>query len=142
MVSRRSLPHALGVGLAAWLLVVSVVGVLELGLGVWSLSDLSTRQVTPELSWFGLLALSSFLVLGLPVGLYRAYRLVLPAVVAGIFVLYFAGFGVVTGIPSAPFVAIMYSWVAAPVVVLAGVVELGLRRLGRPAWIVDAPPAE
>lgn len=127
----RSLRRSAGVGVASWLAVVVAAFLAGLLLGVWSPSDVTVGRVGSELSWFALVGLSSLLVVGLPVAGYLRFGLVVPLGVSTAYVAYFAWFGATTGAASTPFVALLYSWIAAPAVVRAAVVEGVVRRFRR-----------
>ena len=121
-------------GVACWLAVVAATVLLGFLFDGWSLSALTASDLAPELPSFALFAVASFVVFGLPVALYRHLRLVGPLVVAGLYVAYFAwvvGVQLPAGVESVLTVAVLYSWTAAPVVVVVALVENGVRRFRR-----------
>ena len=137
MTPPRSARQSVVDGVACWLTVLLatlVVGVLFDGWSLPARATLTPAGLAPELPVLALFAVCSFVVFGLPVTLYRRLGLVGPFVVTGLYLAFFAwtvGVQLPAGVESVPVVAVLYSWTAAPAVVLVALVENGVRRFRR-----------
>ncbi|MFC5972493.1 hypothetical protein ACFPYI_14230 [Halomarina salina] len=133
----RTLRKAVVDGVVCWagfLLFTALLGFLVHDWTVPALADLSADWVATDGAMLLVVVVTSFLVVGAPVAFYGRAGLVTPLVVVVLAFVWFSwtvGVRAPAGFDAVPVVVVLYSWLVAPVVLLAALLEHGARRMYR-----------